>query len=275
MSIFILASGQRTGSTLLQRFLCSHPDVLIWGEHDGAVARLFPTFDRLRAWESMFDVQRKSFLAEGVNNFIPNMMPPPETIDEAERQLLRALFETPARALGRSIWGFKEVLYDATVAIRLHDLFPDARIIHLTRSIVECFVSVLEWESHRSEDRAPEHFMPQSEMWTRARTAEFVRTWCRVNESFLSMPPCDWVYPLTYERLVENTAVETRQLAEWLGLRHEQFDLSVFEHKIFSEIIGPDPRVLRTYAGLTEEERALIETDEVRSVAKQANYAIT
>src|SRR5437588_10924263 len=50
--ILVFASGQRCGSTLVQRLLTSHPEVMIWGEHGGHLRQLFAMTEVMRAWDA-------------------------------------------------------------------------------------------------------------------------------------------------------------------------------------------------------------------------------
>jgi hypothetical protein len=271
--IFIFSSGQRTGSTLLQRFLCSHPDILIWGEHDGTLAPVLAGLDRFVQWDEMFGKQqRETFLAQGVNNFIPNMTPPRERIVQAQEQLIRNLWQAPALELGKSIWGFKEVLYGADVATSLHLLFPTARVIYLTRNIFEVFISLVH------EERVPakmQPHVPTAQLWTRERTLECVDTWIRVNNSFLnsSLLHEDWVYWVKYEDLVEDREAANRALIGWLGFNFDDFDHSVYNHKLYTDRHnGPDRRPKITRTDLSPEEVALLTTHEILSISGSLQY---
>src|SRR5438105_1391594 len=125
--LLIFGSGQRTGSTLVQRFLSSHPDVLIWGEQDGVLGKMMLGFDRLLDWEHTNRHQRDNFFRLGVNTFPSKMMPPAEFIEsaihtakpsvmQAMQTMIREIWEKSALDMGRHIWGFKEVLYGADMA---------------------------------------------------------------------------------------------------------------------------------------------------------------
>ncbi len=266
--IFIFASGQRCGSTLLQRFLISNPDIMIWGEHDGALGNMMPYFDRLLEWEHMFGQQLQTFLDRGYNNFIPNMNPYRKETYEAQRQLFLNLFALPAQKLGRSIWGFKEVKYGADMALRLRYLFPGTRIIHLTRNIFECFISLRHEEQIPPEDQP---HVPENQVWTRERTIEFIETWVAVNSSMLHHENLnsDWVYRLTYEKLTTNREEETTQLTEWLGFDARLFDLDVFNHKLYTDRhTGPDPRPMVKRSDLDEEEIGLVTTPTILKLSK-------
>jgi hypothetical protein len=269
--IFIFASGQRCGSTLLQRYLCSHPNILIWGEHDGVLNKIFNGFDRLLEWEGMFRHQYKTFLAQGINNFIPNMNPHHVLLRRAQIEMIRNLWQVPAMGLGRAVWGFKEVLYDAQMASYLHDLFPQMKLIYLTRNIFECFISLKHEEYIPPTDQP---HVPLTQVWTRERTKEFISDWVRINRSFQETPPpAEWCMPITYEALTNEPQAVSRRITDWLGFPHDAFDMDVFQHKIYTDRHnGPDPRPVIQRKDLSAEEVALVTTDDILHISRGLGY---
>lgn len=269
--IFIFASGQRCGSTLLQRAMTSHPDVIIWGEHDGTLGRVLGQFDRLLEWHTMFGHQYHTFLTDGYNNFIPNMNPPGHVLFEAQKQLIETIWKTPALALGKSTWGFKEVMYGADMAFRLKEMFAGTRIIHMSRNIFDCFISL------RHEEMIPPNeqlHVPVEQIWTRSRTIEFIDTWTEVNQSMLETPGLteDWVYHLTYEELIASPKETMRQLSAWLNL-DDLYDYRVFDHKLYTDRHkGKDPRPKVTRADLSKEEIKLLTTNEIMRISHLLRY---
>lgn len=274
--VFIFASGQRCGSTLLQRFLTSHPDVMIWGEHDGILETIFEQFDRFNDWETMFGHMFRVFVDKGVNNFIPNMNPPKAVIRQAQINLMLNMWRDPALAMDRHIWGFKEVLYDARFALRLKELFPNAKLIHLTRNIFECFISLI----HEENFGIQQPYLPIEEVWNRDRTKGFIRCWTEVNRSFVENPAlqaADWVFSLKYEDLVGDTQATTQRLIHWLGLDPADFDYSVFKVKLYTDRPGEndggeDRRPPLTRADLSPDDVALVTTDEILQVSRKLGF---
>jgi hypothetical protein len=270
--IFIFGSGQRCGSTLLQRLLCTHPDILIWGEHDGVLPGILAGFDRLREWHELFGHHYETYQSSGVvRNFIANMNPPAEYALEAQIQLLRNYWQKPALQLGKTIWGFKEVLYTAEVALKLRELFPTTKVIHITRHPFNCFTSLL----HEERLKPGETYVPLKEIWTRARTIEALNMWVKVNHSFLETPGLDesWVYNVTYEQLVRQKAIVVDDLAEWLELNPDDFDMTVFDYKIYTDRHNEeDERPVIEWSDLSAEEYTLLTADAVRAVAERLHY---
>jgi len=275
--IILLASGQRTGSTLLQRFLVSNPRLMIWGEHDGVLTEIFRRYERLYEWDDMFAHQLRTFQQDGFNNFIPNMIPNADIIRQSQRAILEVLYRDTARAMGRDIWGFKEVLYDADMALALRDLFPDMRVIYITRHPFGGFTSLL----HEERLKPSEINIPIKDIWTRTKTIAWVDVWTHINQTFLDHPGItpDWVFKLTYEELVGDIPNTTGALIDWLGLERGAFDLNVFQHRIYTDRdneqgVRRDQRPEIRWEDLTAEEYRLMTQPALLETAARLGYDI-
>jgi hypothetical protein len=231
MPIFILASGQRCGSTLVQRLLCSHPEITIWGEHNGILEGLAAGWRSFSDWEKRHSHHLDVYLREGHNNFIANMSPSPSHFVKATRDFAQELWASPALDMGSQIWGFKEVRYDRTIAEMLRLAMPDTMVIHVTRSITDCIKSLLHWERGGG--------------WNNTDTQHFIDKWITINESFFDSEEDDfrWIFHTSLEELVNRPEATVRQLCEFLGVQQSDLDASVFDKKIFTDgYIGPDNR---------------------------------
>jgi hypothetical protein len=223
----------------------------------------------------MFGHQLETFINDGYNNFIPNMIPPVDVIRDAQRSILETLYHEPARRMGRDIWGFKEVLYKADIAVRLRELYPNMRVLYITRHPFNCFVSLL----HEERLKPYEVNIPLHESWSRPKTIEWIKNWTDINESFLEHPQItdNWVFQLTFEQLVSNPAETTGQITEWLGMKHEEFDLDVFNHRRYTDRNNgvtnkQDQRPKLTWEDLSAEECLLITQPKMRLIAAQLGY---
>ena len=136
--IFVLAAGWRSGSTLLQRLVCSSGEALIWGEPYGR-SGLVPAMTRatitLRSnWpaeESMAPMEGLEGLSEG---WIANLYPPPTAMVQGFAAMMDAWLAEPARDRGFARFGMKEVRLQAMDAGFLEWLYPDARFLFLVRN---------------------------------------------------------------------------------------------------------------------------------------------
>jgi hypothetical protein len=261
--VFLLASAQRCGSTLLQRVINSCPSVMMWGEHIG----LLNTFERMHhsllEWEATHASQRKTFLLEGHNNFLPNMVPEDYELWQAAAAYLLTLFGVPAAKLGKPTWGFKEVRYGARVAVFLQRCFPKARFIHLTRNIVNCFISMKRWED-------------SSDPWNRAWTKNSIEDWKRINASFHTYGNrISNLLTVRYEDMVAEPQAFVERLAQFLNMAPDSFDVQVFDKRIHN--VGPDGSAARSVihaSDLDADEKALLSEPSLVELASEYGYRI-
>ncbi|MEI6681640.1 MAG: sulfotransferase [Bacteroidota bacterium] len=262
--IFILTSGQRCGSTLLQRLLNSNKDILIWGEQHGYLNGFLREYRDLLDYESEYSNHRKTFLQNGYDNFIPNMLPEDVDLKRAAITHIIALFGDPALKLGRTIWGFKEVRYDAQIALFLYRCFPNARFIHLTRNIIDCFISLKHWEESPGT-------------WNRSWTEIFIEDWKRINSSFLNVTDrIPQLMRIRYEDMISNPKGTIDRLSSFLSITTESLDSKVFKRKLHVESSDgiKDLRSEISPADLNAEERNLLSTNIIIDISKEYGYKI-
>jgi len=144
--VFVLSTGWRTGSTLLQRVLMTDRRLMLWGEplgRLGLLTRLAEAVCGLQpGWPSdEYWVERRP-QEDLRTSWIANLFPPAEDF----RASLRALFDRwlgePARARGYARWGFKEVRLGAAEAILLRWLYPSAQFVVISRDPSDAYRSV-------------------------------------------------------------------------------------------------------------------------------------
>ncbi|MDX1472352.1 MAG: sulfotransferase [Flavobacteriaceae bacterium] len=147
--MFIISPG-RSGSTLLQRYLNSSKDLLIWGEHGGFISGLSDSYykfannqgvqnllswgrgnvDLLLSQQKLVEVD-----IEWTNNFTL------EDWQVAHRDLVLRLL---AIEIPQSVrWGFKEIRYGEKVIRLLRELFPKAQFIFLVRHPIDTLASMI------------------------------------------------------------------------------------------------------------------------------------
>jgi hypothetical protein len=258
--VLVLAAGQRCGSTLIQRLLSSHPAVLIWGEHAGQLRQVLAVADRLHRWAADFgEPGRLGYARAGHQSFMANMTPETEHIDEAVRAFVEALFATPAANSGKPVWGFKEVRYGLPEASALQRLFPQCRVVHIVRDPRDVLRSLDVWE--------------RAGGWPRGDTEVVVGDWVRVAASFWSEPPPCWVLRVRYEDLIDDPAHWCGRIAEHCELDPELFDTAVFGRRIHGAgLRGQARREIRDWAELPDSLRALLDSEEIRSVSAVCGY---
>jgi hypothetical protein len=258
-----MASGARCGSTLVQRLLNSHEHVLIWGEQCGFLSSFILGMEDLLDWKRRYEHHRQIYLAEGHNVFSSNLLPLEDEIVCAAQHFVQHLFAVPARNMEKARWGFKEVKYDAAVAMFLHNLFPNARVVHLTRDIIDCFISLKHWENEPGA-------------WTRESTECELHAWQRINESFLAMGGTrPWLMTMRYEDLVDEPKEALSRLCAFLGLAIEDLDLAVFRDRLHQE--GPNGGAERPFISrrsLADSERGLLVRPPIPEISAALGYVL-
>lgn len=256
-----MASGQRCGSTLVQRLLNSHPRIMIWGEQHGVLNSFYRMHKVLLEWESEYRGHRLTYFKDGYDNFIPNIIPEDREIINAARDYVYSLFAKPTHTIGKTIWGFKEVRYDSEIAAFLLRLFPDSKIIWLTRNIVDCLLSLKHWENNNGS-------------WTRQWTKIFISDWERINESFLQRSNSISNYILVkYEDLILPHSDDVNRICSLIDIHPTELDLGVFNRKIHNDgVSGMANRKILTRKDLTIEDWQLISSPSILNICKLLGY---
>ena len=256
--ILVLGSGQRCGSTLVQRLLTSHEGVMIWGEHGGHLKDLLAMHDVLTRWdEHVAATGRQAYGEGGHDSWMANLLPGRRPLVDAARAYLLALFHAPAAAQGRPRWGFKEVRFGLDEARALRELFPGLVVIHLTRDPRDILVSLEVWER-------------EQEWWPREYTELAIGHWTEITRSFLGAADASWVLSRRYEDVVADPETFIEETAALLRTQPTGFDRSVFGKRIHG--YPNTERNLQRFADLPGDLRALLDEPEVAEVARAARY---
>lgn len=211
--IFILSAGWRSGSTLLQRIVCSNPDhrTLVWGEPydlSGIVqhmtATLLPIDDD---WPPDGYFVDHHDMADLKNQWIANLYPPLDRLHECHRSFFRDLFIAPAEERGFGQWGIKEVRFGLAEARYLRWLFPKARFLFICRD-PECA-----YASYAVRKRLWYADWPRQPMLT---ASHFGRHWRRLAGEFLNHDFGEDALLIRYEDLVSG-AFDLERLDQFLG----------------------------------------------------------
>jgi hypothetical protein len=207
--IFLLSAGWRSGSTLLQRLLCSTGEALIWGEPYGR-SGLIPSLTRasmaLRPdWPNEMHFAKPNH-NDLVGGWIANMYPPPQALRDSFRAQLDTLFALPAQGRGFARWGLKEVRLQAMDARFLSWVYPQARFIFLVRNPWDAWASAKGLQFY--------------EQWPNrsVETAEqFSKHWAKLTRSFLQWPS-DSGMLVRYEDLIQ-PGFDLGQISSHCGLK--------------------------------------------------------
>lgn len=250
--IFLLAAGWRSGSTLLQRLLCSHPDVMVWGEGRGLVEHLQKALATIDDLQELSGEQRVKVQGETHQSWISMLNPPLESFERGLRELFQRYYSDPAHGQGASRWGFKEVRCSADDARFLSRLFPGACFLFLVRHPEDCLASA------RAATRKDRGILEQA-----GGSKAFVRHWVHTAASFLDDSAGLPHLTLAYEELVEEPIGAVRKIASFVELEEGGFDTEVFAQKLRGW--SRPPR-------LEAEDRRALRSDALWAVAARYGY---
>lgn len=153
--IFILASGWRSGSTLLQRIVNSDKSIMLWGEPFPDSNLVQNMADSLRPFQAHYPpdynfLQSENFAENDTplsRRWTANLYPNFEVFYHAHRDFFIRLYGTPARQQQCDRWGFKEVRLTIDHALYLKWLFPKAKFLFLYRNPYNAYRSCYNWRN--------------------------------------------------------------------------------------------------------------------------------
>jgi len=237
--IFLLGSG-RCGSTLLQRALNAHPDVVMYGEHEGFLGPLSNAYDKLTRtpdidrWVYGKDAIPASTLHGElsdvradicwVNNF---------TRDEVYTQFRGLVLSllTKDLDLEQVHWGFKEIRYyqPQHVIWFLREMFPNCKFVFLVRNPADTIASGLSaWGDPAKiiddEDAFRKVVWERFKGWT-SKYALMINHEDMLGEDALF---------LRYEDLVQDPGSHLCDIFGMLDLETPKLALDLFQHRVAS-----------------------------------------
>jgi hypothetical protein len=252
--IFLLSTGWRAGSTLLQRILVTDPALLLWGEPLGEMAlltRLTEMVSHSISEENLVEWKNQPSPTSSTlaTSWIANLYPCAESFRLGLRSLFDQWMGQPARKYGFKRWGFKEVRLAASDALLLHWLYPRAKFLVISRHPYACYQSLVDSGWKKVYGRYPDIPVDSA--------TSFARHWNRIAVSWSQLPVNFPVRKITYEDMVTHH-VDWRELENWLGITiHENIALSSsvgrtakraslnwYERLIVSRVAAPGMRAL-------------------------------
>jgi hypothetical protein len=225
--IFLLATGWRAGSTLLQRILVTDPRVLLWGEPFGDLA-LPSRITEMVSHTSELYLLKERFIQDNLTSaamatsWIATLYPPGNDFRLALRSLFDQWLGEPARQRGFARWGLKEVRLSAAEATLLHWLYPHAKFVILTRHPYDCYRSLADSGWRHVYYQRPDIHVDSA--------AGFARHWNRLAVSWSELTPGFPCFHIKYEDLISGQ-FDFRKLESWLGI-------TVTEDKALSVFVG-------------------------------------
>lgn len=168
--IIVSSPTTRSGTTLLQRLLCSSDNAIVYGEVCSSDLDLYLNFFINRAMMYQFnrvklDSSLQSFKQGEVNDWILDLMP---DLDGYLSALGTACFggidycRLAALEMNRPIWGFKYPGWTPVVFDALRQMMPGFKLIYIHRDVLDCVKS----EKARGHLGSLEEFKNFCASWT-------------------------------------------------------------------------------------------------------------
>lgn len=212
----------RSGTTLLQRLLCSSREALIYGELCGQDLDFFLQLYMVktqiyRAKMPAFALGLREVLDGQVNSWIPDLMPEMEGYLAALKEGAFAGLvhcRDYAAGMGRRVWGFKYPGWAPHRMQLLRHTLPEARFLCIYRGLAACVKSA----------------KAQGELQSEEHLRVFCHEW-KVNLQFMLGAAGDPAFlVLRYEDLAGGPEGVLGRIVEFTGVRSMRPE--VLEHKV-------------------------------------------
>lgn len=218
--IFLLSAGWRSGSTLVQRLICSDESTLMWGEPFGdrlPISRMSASLREFDENDGHLKYSIDSFNGKLANGWIANLNPGVESLRLAHLAFFEKLFAEPAAARGYQRWGVKCVRLTGYDAWYLRWLYPDAKLLFLVRHPLSAYRSFRgkAWFTVR-----PHHCV--------SGVTSFLAHWRYLANSFVEQNESLDAMLIRYQDIKSGTNFQ-KQLAKHIGV---QVDSTPLESKI-------------------------------------------
>lgn len=224
--IIVTAPTIRSGTTLLQRLLCSSSNTLIYGEECGKDLELFLGLYESKAMLYAYSRQRasttlKKVLDGDVNDWILALMPDVDGYVEAVGHGCLsglAYCRDYAAEVGRPLWGIKYPGWPPQFLRLLRRIMPQSRFIIIYRDVADCLRSAKARRSINSEQEA----------------RQFCKLWADNLTFMLGLKNDPSSLLLNYADLVNEPAETIETLTRFAGI--EGMRLDTLSHKINTRV---------------------------------------
>lgn len=272
---FFIVGVHRSGTTLLRYILSSHPDVYVPEESD-----FIPRFFLHRPTRPLSSQKVAEYLHIIFNEYRfvrdwQGEMPDPQTVwmdiasNPTPAAFLDALYTRYAQQNQAYRWGDKTPIYASYISL-LHQIFPEARFIHIIRDGRDAALSML--EKYASDEFHVDVYFAAWNWVRRIRAAQ---------KAARQLPAQQYV-EIRYEDLVADAAPIVRQLCTFLDLDFRPEML--MQHQLAQQQIPADShffanvrkpitqkKVGRWQNDLTERDQRLVQAVQ-RSLLTELDY---
>lgn len=220
--LIVTSPIQRSGTTLLQRLLCSAPNTLIYGEGTAADLEFYLTVHAMKVqeyamWGQVNEQKMERVLRGEVNDWILDLKPDAEGYLLALRKAAFAGAEYCrdfALSHGRPVWGFKHPALSPQTIKTLRRLMPRAHLLIILRELLPSLKSA-----------KAQHMMDSEE-----QLRQLCQSWLNGLAYMKQLDGDPSVLCVRYEDLVEQPEKTMATIAAFSGAN--VMDRSVLEHKI-------------------------------------------
>jgi hypothetical protein len=220
--LIVTAPVIRSGTTLLQRLLCSSRQALIYGEMSAQDLEFFLNLYTFKVQEYTYHKQMYAaglgrILQGDVNDWIPDLMP---DIDEYLAAMSQSAFagiiycREYAAKVRRPLWGFKHPGWKPPMIRLLRAVTPKSRFIFIYRDVIDCLKSAKAQQAINSHQEVH----------------EFCQAWVEGVEYLLNLGDDPAVLVLRYEELVSEPETALVRIAEFSGV--DDMNPAVLQRKI-------------------------------------------
>ena len=226
-SPFLFACGvPRSGTTVLQRMLNSHPELAVVNDSH-FIPRALELTDKSLVEQAKqgLPIQLTPELADNVQNYhrfrrMGLTTPEFETVRSCSttyQELVAGLYELHASKNDKRFAGEKTPDYVRRLGM-LHGLFPAAKLIHLVRDGRDVALSLLEWAT-------PTKGPGRIKLWNEEPIAVCALWWrhlAMASRNDLSQVPANRYLEIQYHNLVSRPEPTLEHLCHFLGLQYSE-----------------------------------------------------
>ena len=220
--ILIASPVRRSGTTLIQRLLCSSENTLIYGESCAGELQILLNVLTSRhlyfqSSQKMRDEILQEVLEGQVNEWIPDLMPNLEEYLKILPQRYLSIFQYYqefAERHQRSIWGMKMAEWNATQIRQAMQTFPQSKLIYIIRDLEGCV---------RSAKRI-------NVLQGVAEIQQFAQIWQQNIQIVQTQLPTERILFIDYQAFIKDPLPIIQQMEAFTGAR--KIDTSVMGHRI-------------------------------------------
>lgn len=250
--IFIFSSGMKTGSTLIQRFLNSHKDILIWGEN--LSLEILYNHSKLEIDVDIYNegLGLGDYIRLGYDAHTPRLFMNSTILSNYIKEYIENILHCKELDItkSKSIFGMKQTWYTCDYMLLLDKYLghKNLKYIYITRNIIDCYLS-------------------QKKIWG---SSTLIHQWTEINNSVMKLEQqLKNIIILRYEDIIQDPLNNFGlKVCNHLNMNIEEFDMNVFNNRLGSSEININDK-----EELTEVELSNLFTKNTIECCKRFNYS--